>query len=476
MINTFKGLISKFSPRKNGRTAAKFKRIDEYRNMELMVTGELPSWLQGRLIRNCTVPLYDQKDDAHHFDGLSMLHSFQIKDGGVSYSSKYLRSKGFGRAVTSDPQFYPREVDVDKTKNIEDAGVNIFKYNENYVALTETPLPVRFDINNLETLGNFHFDDDLPKKDVFESAHPHYSHDTKELYNFLVEYGHTTQYVIYKMTPSSSERKVVARIPVDKPGYIHSFSMTNNYLILVEYPFVVSPLRLLFARPTSFETYIRLFKWLPRQGTRFIVVEKNTGRFFEIKTESFFSFHHANAYENGNEIILDLIANNLAKLGNVFPQKIVEDTIQGLQRFTINIQENTLRRKNVVDESFEFPKIDDSINGKPYRYLYMVTFNTKNASLIKYDWDNNATSSWSKPNARVIEPVFAPSPNRTLEDEGVLITIVSDNETNNSYLLFVDARSMTELARASLPSLFPTSFHGQFFNISEVQGRGTTLK
>lgn len=246
----------------------------QYSKISLPLTGNLPSWLNGTLIRNCTVPVFEEgKEKTHYFDGIAMLHSFQIKEGKVSYSSRYLESEAYAKIMDSDTEFQ-NSIDLRKTKNIQDAAVNVFKYNKSYVALTEIPFPVRFDLETLETLGNFEFDDKLPKKNIFESAHPHYFADSKETYNFLTEYGKTSHYVLYKMTENSSRRETIARIPVEKPGYIHSFAMTENYLILVEFPLVVSPLRLFFGRVSDFASYIRLFNWLPEQGTRFFCCRK----------------------------------------------------------------------------------------------------------------------------------------------------------------------------------------------------------
>src|ERR1022692_2045208 len=47
----------------------------------------------------------------------------------------------------------------------------------------------------------------------------------------------------------------------------------------------------------------------PRRGTRFHVLDLSTGsRRGTCQGEPFFAFHHVNAYEHGNEIILDACA------------------------------------------------------------------------------------------------------------------------------------------------------------------------
>ena len=49
------------------------------------------------------------------------------------------------------------------------------------------------------------------------------------------------------------------------------------------------------------------------------------------------------------------------------------------------------------------------------------------------------------------------------EDDGILSSIVFDGEREQSYLLLLDARTLTTLARAYLPMNLPWSAHGMHF-------------
>ena len=60
------------------------------------VTGEIPPWLHGTLIRNGPGKFNIGKDKLRHwFDGLALLHRFSIADGQVSYYNKFLRSQAY---------------------------------------------------------------------------------------------------------------------------------------------------------------------------------------------------------------------------------------------------------------------------------------------------------------------------------------------------------------------------------------------
>ncbi len=53
-----------------------------------------------------------------------------------------------------------------------------------------------------------------------------------------------------------------------------------------------------------------------------------------------------------------------------------------------------------------------------------------------------------------------------LEDDGVLLSVVLDADAGTSFLLVLDARDLSELARAEAPHHIPFGFHGQFARLS----------
>src|SRR5581483_7737200 len=153
------------------------------------------------------------------------------------------------------------------------AVVSIAEYADQMVALTETPLPVVFDPQTLATVGVFNYQDHLPKSSVFESAHPHHDVKNKETINYLVRYGSKSEYVIWKMKDHSAERRILAEYSVYYPAYMHSFAVTDNFVILVEYPFIVNPLDMI----KSNKPFIRNFYWEPELGTTFLVFDRAQG-------------------------------------------------------------------------------------------------------------------------------------------------------------------------------------------------------
>jgi beta,beta-carotene 9',10'-dioxygenase len=454
----------------------------------LIVEGQFPTWLDGVLVRNSSIPIFKNGvRESHEFDGLAMLHSFAFNQGQVVYTNRFLLSDAYNAVVNqrtsqfagfaTKPALWQKILNFFESSTwVNNASVNVFQYGNDYVALTETPLPAHFDLRTLDTLGPFDYVDSLPKSKCWESAHPHVDLSTGDIVNYLIEFGRQSHYVFYKIKKGSKTREVIARVPVETPSYMHSFSMTPHYLILTEYPLLVKPLDLLLKN----KPFIDNFRWQPEKGTRFIVIERNSGNVVsQMVTEPFFSFHHANAYEidNGNTIILDLVAYpDVLNMPTIFPQAdaIVRNVNwnERLMRYHVFLKTHKITPKILLEKSVEFPRLKDNLDGQHYRYLYLIVsedpnpniFKKKEIGLGKFDMDTKVFKTWSQEGYQALEPVFISSPNAKHEDDGVILSVIYHEKDGRSFLLALDAHSFDEIARAELPWHIPGSFHGQYFN------------
>jgi carotenoid cleavage dioxygenase-like enzyme len=120
----------------------------------------------------------------------------------------------------------------------------------------------------------------------------------------------------------------------------------------------------------------------------------------------------------------------------------------------------------LLDRSIELPRIDYSrANARPYRVMYAAAARGDDwlDELVKFDVEARELQTWHEDGCYPGEPVFVGRPGREREDDGVVLSVVFDGAENRSFLLVLDARSFTELARAQAPHHVPFSFHGQFF-------------
>ena len=448
------------------------------RNLE--VQGAMPDWLEGTLLR-VAPSKFEVGPDAyrHWFDGLSMLHRFAFGKDGVHYSSKFLQSNTYrintarGRIVLgefgTDPcrdLFRKVQTFFAGPKSTDNGGVNVNLYGDTIGACTETPYPTAVDPDTLETLGGISYDDELGGH--VTTPHPHYEPDGR-LYSFTTAFGPKTHYLLYTQAPGSLKRELVAKIPVEQPAYMHSLGMTENYLLLTEFPLVTNPLHFRFTQ----KPFIEKHHWDAERGVTIHVVHKQTGEVRTFDMEVCFSFHHANAFETESGITFDMLVYPDASV----VQSLYLDQLRAgsaglvaghLWRCTIDFQSGAVQKKLVTEQRLELPQTNYSrINGRPYQYLYAAGNHQEGNfldSLVKVAVNTGETTVWAEEGCYPGEAVFVERPGAQSEDDGVLLSVVLDTPARSSFLLVLQADTMKELARVPVPHHITFGFHGRFLH------------
>ncbi len=459
-----------------------FSTLDEELHIEnLSVKGTIPKWLSGTLIRNGPAKFEVGKEKFRHwFDGLAMLHKFSFKDGKVAYANKFLESNAFKSAMetgkisykefATDPcrSIFKRVSSMFSTKFTDNANVNITKIANHFVAMTETPLPVEFDPETLKTVGVFSYDDKIDSG--LTTAHPHYDYAQNRLVNYATKISRVSSYNVYNMDDGTESRNLIGSVSVEEPAYMHSFGMTENYVILVEFPLVVKPLDLLM----SGKPFIENFSWKPDRGTRFIVINKQNGNLVGIyRSDAFFAFHHVNSFEKDGEVFVDIVAYHDSSIVNALYLDVLRGKkdstipVSQIRRYRIPIQGGTVKYDIVSSDAVELPRINyKKYNTKDYNFVYGISTYSANDfanQLIKIDILHKVSKIWSEKNCYPGEPVFVTTPNAVNEDDGVILSVVLDASNNKSFLLVLNAITFEEMARAEVPHHIPFGFHGQYF-------------
>ena len=444
---------------------------DEVTDVALPVTGELPRWLTGTLMR--TGPARFEVGDRslrHWFDGLAMLHRFAFDDGGVTYSSRFLRSKAFEHAertgeigyseFATDPcrSLFGRAQAAFSPKLTDNASVNVVRFGGETLALTETPMPVAFDPDTLRTVGVTGWAEEIPGQITI--AHPHYDFATGELLSYAAHLGPRNRYRLYAVKDSNV--RVVADVPTDRPAYMHSFALTERYAVLAEWPLTVNPLKLaLSGRP-----FIENYEWDAGRGTRYTVIDRRDGTVrARVQGPATFAFHHVNAFERDGELVLDastyddpsiidLLYLESIRAGRTLPPVT-------LRRHRVPLDGGDVAIEPLADPNFELGRIDyRHRNGRDYRYAWGAT-NSGGSwfdGIVKLDVTGaEEPRLWSEDGCYPGEPVYVGE-----NDEGVLLSIVLDARRETSILLVLDAVTLDEVARAEVPHAIPFHFHGDY--------------
>ncbi|GAC1668036.1 MAG: carotenoid oxygenase family protein [Ktedonobacteraceae bacterium] len=457
----------------------------------LPIQGKMPGWLSGSLLRNGPAKFEVGSDKFRHwFDGFAMLHRFTFHGDVVSYANKFLQSDMYkislqeGRIAYSQFATDPCKAAFkgEMTESVN-ANVTINKVAGEYVAMTETPLPMAFDPDTLETLGVVHYDDDLTGH--HGSAHPHYDFSRRMSISYMTEFNMPSVFRVYGIRDNEHRRVLIGSYTVVEPCYLHSFGMTENYVIIAEYPYRVNPLNLLM----SGKPFIENYEWRPQEPAKFIVMRKEDGKIIgSYETAAFFSFHHINAFERSGQIIVDISAYSTPTVVNqLYLDQLRGETTNQLQgettaptaaaegemrRYSIPLTGSTVHHEVLAEATIELPTINyRRYNAHDYNVAYGVSTDKRKPEafanrLIRVEVNGRKgqnTRFWVQENCYPGEPVFAEAPTARNEDDGVILSVVLDANKGNSFLLVLDAHTFEEIARAEVPHHIPQGFHGEFF-------------
>ena len=455
--------------------------VDEVAISDLPVKGTVPAWLSGTLVRNGPAKFeVGQQSYRHWFDGLAMLHHFSFKDGRVGYANKFLESNAYKTAketgkisfseFATDPcrSIFSRIQSTFSPKASDNGNVNVTRLGNRFLAMTEIPVPIEFDPETLKTAGVYDNPNRVPGQ--LTTAHPHYDFARKEAYNYITHMARQSSYNVYRIPSGSEKEELVSSQPASEPSYMHSFGLSENYVILAEYPLVMQPLELV-VRGKPFAENLH---WKPERGTNFVVVDKRDGKLVgTYHGAAFFAFHHVNAFEKADDLIVDIIGYGDSSIIRALYLDVLRgespaDIPMGeLRRYTIHLKGGEAEYVVLSKEGPELPRINyKKFNGKEYSYVYATGSSGPRAfadELLKIDVQKASSKVWSEPDCYPGEAVFIPRPGAVAEDDGLVLSIVLDTKAANSFLLILDAATFTEVARAVVPHHIPFGLHGQYY-------------
>jgi len=390
------------------------------------------------------------------------------------------------------------------------------------LAISETPgASYLVDPRTLDTVSRAAPDpaaDGVPG--MLTTAHPARLRGGKEVVNFTRTLPNGGMHV-YKMAlsgPDALKRQALAFIPDRRkmsPTWVHDFAATDGYAVILEAPIYMNLASLMLGgdrQPKGglvpgASDYV-FMDWAPLDGVRVVVVRLDGSeptRYYSI-AEPFFVFHFGNCFlttdDAGNRCLgVDLasyddpaILNDLrlaplraggealgdrrgghgpgGREGEVSRSRYVRLTIPldgpagagTVESPTAIAAPVPLTRADDPHLQFvEFPCVAPAYRGRAdCRYAYALCAvrptNMGNA-LAKMDLRTGASKVWHEPGGAPGEPVFVPRPGGEGEDDGAVLAFVAA-PGGGSFVVVLDAREWTEVARVRLPAGVPYRFHG----------------
>jgi len=419
---------------------------------ELEVKGEVPKEINGLYIRNGMNPRSGYSD--HWFFGNGMLHGFNFENGKVSYKNRYVRTP-----------YYENDLDIISSfgdLSASPANTHIIKHADKFLALEEAHLPWEVD-ENLETKGVYNFSGKL---EGAMTAHPRICPKTGELLFFSYSMMSESYLTYYRANP---EGKLVQIEPIELPRAVmmHDWNITENHVVFMDLP-IISDMNLAVETGSPFgfkpEFGARLGV-MPREGSNSDV------KWFDI--DPCYVFHPLNSYEEGNKIILYVCRQEEAMVGGFQDIYGGDTTVARLWKWTIDLELGVVKEEQIDDAPCDFPRVDDRRIGFKNDYGYCTTLDTEADSLtigrhlLKYDLAKNErlTHDLGK-NVTGGEALFVPRSSKSTEDDGWVVSLAYEAETNRSKLLVINSQDFESdpVAEIYAPQRVPNGAHGSWIS------------
>jgi carotenoid cleavage dioxygenase-like enzyme len=437
------------------------------------VTGELPAWLSGRLVR--TAPARFQVGDweaTHWFDGLGMLYAFELGGGAARLRHRDLdceaaRSLAVGRrdvatfATPMQRSFWARLLHPIPTIT-DNANVNIVPRGDGFVALTESPRQLRVDPTSLAVTGEHRWGDALGG--LLHTAHPYFDRTRRVWVDLCTDLGFRPGIAVVEHDPDGRSRKVIAQWRTPKIPYVHSFGVTERSVVIVAHPLTLAPAKLLF----SDKGFADQLAW-EDTGMQLVVVDRATGATRSVSAPKGFIFHVIDAFEDERGLTLDALTYDDAAIvqqlrTDSLTRGAVDVTPRAV-RYHIPRGADVARAEPLMEGGFEFPVVDRRAAGeRRFTWGARVVFDGERSSstVVALDRTSPAPIEHAEGGWVFGEPVFARRPGSTEEGDGVLLTVGSHVRDDRALLRVLDARTLRVVAGVEVDVPLPLGFHGGF--------------
>nr|QCU55175.1 carotenoid cleavage dioxygenase [Camellia fraterna] len=473
---------------------------------DLTLQGYLPECLNGEFVRVGPNPKFTPVAGYHWFDGDGMIHGLRIKDGKATYVSRYVRTsrlkqeeffggskfmkigdlKGFFGLLMVNMQMLRAKLKVlDVSYGTGTGNTALIYHHGKLLALSEADKPYVLKVledGDLQTLGMLDYDKRLAHS---FTAHPKVDPFTGEMFTF--GYSHTPPYITYRVISKDGFMHDPVPITIPEPIMMHDFAITENYAIFMDLPLFFKPKEMVKENKLIFTfdaTKKACFGVLPRYAKDELLI-----KWFELP--NCFIFHNANAWEEGDEVVLITcrLENPDLDMVNGTVKEKLENFGNELYEMRFNMKTGLASQRKLSAPAVDFPRVNESYTGRKQRFVYATTLDSiaKVTGIIKFDLHAEPESGKTKlevggniqgifdlgPRRFGSEAIFVPrDPGITSEeDDGYLIFFVHDEVTGKSAVNVIDAKSMSAdpVAVVELPHRVPYGFHALFVAEEQLQ-------
>ena len=147
-----------------------------------------------------------------------------------------------------------------------------------------------------------------------------------------------------------------------------------------------------------------------------------------------------------------------------------------IYEWRFNMRTGEVKERRLCDKHLEFGMVNASYWGKPYRYAYSMIAHPRHFlfdGIHRFDHTTGETQEYHFGEGRFgSESPMAPAFDATAEDDGYVVSFISDMGTDRSECIVLDAKDISRgpVARIMLPHRISSGTHACWADASELRG------
>ncbi|HSV82949.1 MAG TPA: carotenoid oxygenase family protein [Ramlibacter sp.] len=455
---------------------------EELNATQLEVIGEVPRRLKGVYLRNTQNPVHQPRGTYHPFDGDGMLHLLRFDEGRCEYRNRFVRTQAFQEEQAAGRALYAGLIDKPALAERpgwgargglrDSAATDVIVHAGSALAtFYQCGEPYRLDARTLQMQGVSAWGEKV-LADGGISAHPKVCPRTGDLLFF--NYSKNAPYMHYGEVDRHDRLVHYVPVPLPGPRLPHDMAFTENYAILNDFPLHWDEALLAQGR--------HKLVYRDERPARFAIVPRRHApqdgiRCFEANPT--YVLHWLNAWEEGGEIVLHGYhqATPMPRGGydNTGATLGPERYGPRLYEWRFDLETGRTRERWLDDRLLEFGMVNARHWGRPYRYSYNMIAHPGSFlfdGILRFDWTTGESQQYLFGEGRFgSESPMAPCHDAQSEDDGYVVSFVTDLRADRSECVVLDARDLARgpVARILLPHRISSGTHACWADASEIE-------